>query len=572
MPANRLALAALVAGLLSSAPVLAWRGGGFSAGGFHAGGFGGGVGGFHAEGFHAGGFGGDLGGFSSFHAGGFGDGCGSVHYAGASHYGPVTGFSHVGGGSASGAAGSASWGGATHAGYGGAEHYGSASYAGYGGYAHYSGASAYGGGAAWTSHSVNYGSIQHYDDSARITAASGLNVYHGPAGGTAATWQGAYASGAAVRGPAGYGAAAVKGPAGGTAAAYRGPYSSGAVAQLPSGYTATAYRGSTYYVSGYSFYHPTFYAGAVSYVPVAPPIGFFFAALPPAATTTVVNNTTYYVSNGVYYQPSSQDGQPGYAVVSAPAQAPAQPVQPAPQAAPPAQAPQPAGLAGGGPDPFALLKKMSDYMGGQKQIRMTVNETFDEVTGAGQKIQLFNDRKIEMKRPDRILVEVNGAGLRRRITCDGDTFTLVDFGRNLYASMPMQGSLDLVMDALARDYGMAQPVEDLLYADLNARLAPRIQSGQFLGQEKVSGRTCNHVAFKQAGLSWQAWIEDGDKPVPWRVVVSYDTAPGRPQYTLLVAKFETPLLMPDLQFRAKVPDGAMSASLLTLSGKSGQGQ
>jgi hypothetical protein len=504
----------------------AWRGGG----------------GFHAGGFHAGGFGGGAGGFSSFHASGFGGGFGSVSHSGWSHYGQETGFTHHSSTTYEGAGGFAHSDSTTHAGYGGVEHSSGASYAGYGGAAHYSS-------AGYTSHPVNYGSVQHYG------ASGDLNVYHGPAGGTAATYHGAYVSGAAVKGPAGYGAAAVKGPAGGTAAAYRGPYSSGAVAQLPSGYTTATWHGTTYYHSGYTFYHPTYYAGTVSYMPVYPPVGFFFVSLPPTATPTVVNNSTYYVSDGVYYQPSTQNGKQGYAVVAAPA------TSAAPQ--------QVASAAGGGPDPFGLLQKMSDYMGSQKHIRMTISETFDEVITAGPKIQLSNERTIQLKRPDRISVSVSGAGVQRRITCDSESFTVVDLLKNVYATMPMTGSLDSVMDTLAQQYGMAQPVEDLLYSDINARLLGKIQSGQSLGREAVAGHKCNHLAFKQANLSWEVWIEEGLKPVPWRLVVSYDSSPGRPKYTLLITKLETPILMPDLEFKAKLPAGAVSASLTSLTGQAG---
>jgi hypothetical protein len=123
--------------------------------------------------------------------------------------------------------------------------------------------------------------------------------------------------------------------------------------------------------------------------------------------------------------------------------------------------------------------------------------------------------------------------------------------------------------ALAQQYGMAQPVDDLLYSDINGRLAGKIQSAQFLGRENVSGHACNQFAFKQANLSWRIWIEDGHKPVPWKLVVSYDTSPGRPQYALVVTEFETPIFMPDGEFKATVPDGAISASLTNLAGGSG---
>jgi hypothetical protein len=134
----------------------------------------------------------------------------------------------------------------------------------------------------------------------------------------------------------------------------------------------------------------------------------------------------------------------------------------------------------------------------------------------------------------------------------------------------MQGPLDSVLVTLARQYGMAQPVDDLLYSDLYGKLAGQIQTGQYLGKEKVDGKKCDHLAFTQLGVSWQVWIEEGRKPAPRKLVVTYDNAPGRPQYWIMINKWETPAFMGDRDFKAKLPDGAMSTSMTSLTGQAGQ--
>ncbi len=430
-------------------------------GGFHGGGFGGGD-------FHA----------SSFHGGGFSGGYGSVYHAGASHYGPATGFTHVGGTSVQGAGGSA-----YHSSYGSEYHgsYGSAGYA---------------------SHGVNYGSISHYDSSgayghAFSTAGGyGAGAVHGPEGGSAAAYKTPYSSGVAVKGPAGNEAAAVKGPYGGTAA-YHGPYSSGAVAELPSGYTAAAWHGTTYYHSGYTFYEPHWYGGSVYYYPTAAPAGWFFAALPAAAAATVIAGTTYYVADGVYYQPSAQNGQAGYVVVEAPAQATAAPA------------------AVKAPDPFQSLQKFSEYMGKQKHFLLQVSDTYDEMAFAGDKIQLTSQRTIRVERPDKMSADITNAnGDQKHIVFDGKEVTIVDQTKNTYGVIPAGGMLDAALDTLAQDYGMAQPAADLLYSDIYAKVLPKIKTGQFLGIGKIGGKTCDHFIYSQPNLSWQIWMDQGAEPVP----------------------------------------------------------
>ena len=218
-----------------------------------------------------------------------------------------------------------------------------------------------------------------------------------------------------------------------------------------------------------------------------------------------------------------------------------------------------------------MLKKMSDYMGKQKHVIMNVSEVFDEVAVAGQKIQLSTERTIYLERPDKLEVKVSGSGVKRRIVYNGSTFTILDQIRNIYASAPMQGTLDTVLQNMGEEYGMAQPVDDLLYSDIDTRLAGKIETGQYVGTERVADKKCAHLAFTQFGINWEIWIEQGDEPAPRRVVITYVNTPSRPQYTLLITKWETPAVLWGADFKAKIPDDATSASMLTLTGQPAPG-
>ncbi len=478
-------------------------------GGWHGGGWSaGGMGGYHGGGWHAN----DFGGVSHYHSGGFGDGFGSVHYSGFSHYGPETGFVHYGG--------------ATHEGMYGTQHYG-----GWGGYHD---GNVWGGyGAASTWHPYGYGSIGHYDAAA----------YHTPG------YYGAW----------GYGAGVYHGPLGTTVAGYRGPYSAGAIATLPGGYTAVAWHGDTFYHANYAWYHPYWYGGTVAYFPVYPPVGFFYATLPVAAVPTVINSTTYYVNDGVYYQPATQGGQTGYTVIEPPAGAGGM---------------QDLGSASGfGPDPMTVLSRMSNYMGGQNHVRMHIDETFDEVTTAGQKVQMHTTRKIWLDRPNKFAIDVTGSGVSRRIAFDGSNFIIVDRLRNVYASLPMSPPSDSVLDQMAKQYGMAEPADDLMYTSIEGHLQQSILSAQTLGDDWAAGELCDHLAFTgRFGVNWEMWVSKGDKPVARKLVITYNSAPGRPQYALVVAKWDTPLVFWDADFSANPPSGASSANMLQMTGMAAPNQ
>ena len=335
-----------------------------------------------------------------------------------------------------------------------------------------------------------------------------------PAFSAAGNYPMAYGTGAAVRGPAGDAAGVFHGPAGGTVAGVRGPYGAGVVAALPSGYAGVAWHGTTYYHYGYNFYRPYWYNGAVCYWPVAPPVGWFFATLPPDYIAYTAGDTTYYFSNGVYYQPATQDGQQGYVVANDP--------HAGSSASNSDGGPPQTQFANQVPDPFATFKKMSDFLGSQDQFTLQVADTFDEITDTGAKVQMWATRTAYVQRPNQMAVDFQSDTDVRHVVYDGSTLTAIDVTVNAYTTIAIPGPLDNMMDTLAMNYGMAQPVDNLIYKDIYSRIYPKIKAGQYVGTDTVSGVKCDHLAFRQQGLDWEIWIQQGDQPIPRKLSIIHN--------------------------------------------------
>lgn len=374
---------------------------------------------------------------------------------------------------------------------------------------------------------------------------------YGTAAGAARTPYGSW--GAAVRGPAGNAAGVFHGPAGTTVAGVRGPYGAGVVAALPAGYVGTAWRGQNYYYSGYNFYRPYWYGGSICYWPVDPPVGWFFTTLPQSYAQLTINNATYYWSNDVYYQPATQNGQQGYQVVD----------NPQPNQTPTTNPAQPQ-FAAAAPDPFKTFQKMSDFLGRQDHFAMQLSDTFDEVSDVGPKIQLSSKRTVYLQRPDRAAMEFRGNGAHRHVVYDGKAVTAIDLTNNGYTTIDLQGPLDSVLDKLAKDYGMAQPVDNLLYKDVYSRVYPKLEAGQYVGIDTIGGVKCDHLAFRQQGIDWEVWIQRGDTPVPRKVSITHTDLPSHPQYTMEVTKWDTGPI-PASAFEVTLPKDAKKIDILTLS-------
>ena len=191
-------------------------------------------------------------------------------------------------------------------------------------------------------------------------------------------------------------------------------------------------------------------------------------------------------------------------------------------------------FAASAPDPFKTFQKMSDFMGKQDQFTMQFSDTFDEVSEAGPKIQLSSRRTRYVQRPDHASMEYNGDNAHRHVIYDGKTLTAIDLTNNGYATIAMQGPLDNVMDKMAKDYGMAQPVDNFIYKDIYSRVYPKIEAGQYVGTDTVGEVKCDHLAFRQQGIDWEIRIQQGDSPVPRKLSITHTDLESHPQYTLEV--------------------------------------
>ena len=61
-------------------------------------------------------------------------------------------------------------------------------------------------------------------------------------------------------------------------------------------------------------------------------------------------------------------------------------------------------------------------------------------------------------------------------------------------------TIEATLDQLFDRYGVSQPLADFLFADPYKVLTERVESGRYVGERKVAGVTCHHLAFRQADI------------------------------------------------------------------------
>jgi len=203
-----------------------------------------------------------------------------------------------------------------------------------------------------------------------------------------------------------------------------------------------------------------------------------------------------------------------------------------------------------------ILRQMGDYLSSASELTFQTDLSYDTVAPDGQKILYGAVTSVAVRRPERLHVKYDGDERQTRAVFDGQTFTIYDAAANVYTVVDVPGNIDEALDTVFERYGISVPIADLFYADPYGVLIENVQSGFLVGQHPVDGVSCHHLAFSQEGIDWQIWIEDGPRPVPRKLVITYKDEPGAPQYIARMSAWDFDPRLSDHYFEFEPPAGS----------------
>lgn len=214
------------------------------------------------------------------------------------------------------------------------------------------------------------------------------------------------------------------------------------------------------------------------------------------------------------------------------------------------------------PEADSLLKQMSDYLTGQEQFTMQAEATYEKLLDTGQKLMFVNQVTVSIKRPNRFNVQRKGMIRDQEIFYDGKQLTLLGKTAKFFATAPAPSTIDEALDFATETLGLSAPGSDLFYSDVYKGLMDDIISGDYIGLTDINGVPCHHLAFRGAEVDWQLWIEDGDKPLPRRFVITSKWLTAAPQYSLTIRRWDTGVKIPEKRFLFTAPEGISQIDFL----------
>jgi hypothetical protein len=148
---------------------------------------------------------------------------------------------------------------------------------------------------------------------------------------------------------------------------------------------------------------------------------------------------------------------------------------------------------------------------------------------------------------------------------DGKTLTI--YGRNLnaYTQMAAPGTIDDAIRTMEMATGLDAPGADLLFSDPYAVLSSGVEESAYLGIAYVGGVACHHLAFREARVDWQLWVQDGDAPLPMKYVITSKWHTAAPQYEVRLRDWNMTPEIDAGQFVFSVPEGATKRDTLPVN-------
>lgn len=215
-----------------------------------------------------------------------------------------------------------------------------------------------------------------------------------------------------------------------------------------------------------------------------------------------------------------------------------------------------------GPEASDALARMGKTLAA-KQFSYRARTLRSYVGPNGELLHIEHVTKTIYRRPDHLLVNVTGDDGSIEIVYDGKNLVLYAVEAKQYVSLPIKGDIENALDDLEQRTGTDYPLADLLDDNPEEAVTSGFTSGGQVGTALIDGVRCRHFYFEQApdDLEVELWLEDNERALPRRFVVTYRALPDRPIFVADLYDWDFSINTPNTAFVFRPPAGATQVGL-----------
>lgn len=222
---------------------------------------------------------------------------------------------------------------------------------------------------------------------------------------------------------------------------------------------------------------------------------------------------------------------------------------------------QPEGIT---PQAEQLLRASTDFLASQQRFSLDTRSTIEVVLDSGQKIQFDHAATQAIQRPNKLWAARTGDLVDQVFYYDGASLTLHNPSQNYFATVAAPDTLEAMLDFAREQLDIFAPAGDLIFKDAFNILTQDVSAGFVVGKSMVDGVRCDHLAFRAPHVDWQIWIEEGERPLPRKLVITTRDMVNAPQFSVITTNWNLEPSFTAATFSFTPPEGAQRVEFLPL--------
>jgi hypothetical protein len=214
------------------------------------------------------------------------------------------------------------------------------------------------------------------------------------------------------------------------------------------------------------------------------------------------------------------------------------------------------------PEAGAALLRMGQTLRSE-QFSFQVNTIRVYSDTNGDSLHIFHTSRVVVRRPNRLLAETTGDDGSTKVVFDGKIGYVFSSSKNKYAEIPVPGGTieALLKEAVGR-LGVDFPLADFLSEAPNKAFLTGVTAGRVVDTVTIDGAPYLHLFFTQPpGIQLELWLANDAQALPRRLIVTYLTLPGAPNFIALFSDWNFNIHPSDALFAFTPPAGAQQVAL-----------
>ena len=180
---------------------------------------------------------------------------------------------------------------------------------------------------------------------------------------------------------------------------------------------------------------------------------------------------------------------------------------------------------------LAVLQQMSAYSASLDRVVITGTGLTDARMEGGLMVANPTEIEVTLNRPDSLRISSFDGVATKEIYLHDNKLTVFNSEYKIYAQADVPMNVEEALDFALEELEVEAPLMDLIYSDAAAHLLSSNETILYLtDKSRVGGVDCHHLVFRGKEVDLQLWVEEGDRPVPRKIMMTSKWEGGSPRF------------------------------------------